>query len=180
MRIWGTGVLKSMRIAFRNFMRPNITVQYPHERVELPERSRWALAMKLDEAGAHKCTGCMACEKACPDFIIKIEITTGEDRSKHIDHWHYEVGACMMCGLCVEACTFDAIEMSHDYELARIDPSTLAIELLADTPVAVAKKRAPVAPAAEPASAAASAAAEAAADTVNPAPATAEEGCADA
>ena len=28
----------------------------------------------------------------------------------------------MMCGLCVEACPFDAIEMSHDYELARIDP----------------------------------------------------------
>jgi NADH-quinone oxidoreductase subunit I len=142
MRIYGTGVLRSMRIAFRNMLRKPITVQYPHEKVELPERSRWALAIRLDENGDHKCTGCIACERACPDFIIKIELTTAEDRSKHIDHWRYEIGACMMCGLCVEACPYDAIEMSHDYELARTDPSELSIELLTDTPAGAIRRRA--------------------------------------
>ena len=156
-KIYGSGILNSMRIAFRNFMRPPITVQYPHEKVVLPERSRWAVRMKYDENGEHKCTACLACERACPDFIIKIDVTTGEARSKHIDLWRYEIGACMMCGLCVEACPFDAILMSHDYELARIDPGALVEDLLFDTP-AVGPKRRAVEPTAAPASAPAAAA----------------------
>jgi NADH-quinone oxidoreductase subunit I len=140
-RIYGTGIMRSMRIAFRNFFRKPITVQYPHEKVELPERARWAVAMKLDEQGDHKCTACVACERACPDFIIEIQFTTAEDRSKHIDHWRYEIGACMMCGLCVEACPYDAIEMSHDYELARTDPDQLSVELLSDVPAVPIKRR---------------------------------------
>jgi len=141
MKIYGSGILKSMRIAFRNMMREPITVQYPHEKVELPERARWAVAMNYDEQGDTKCTGCIACERACPDYIIKIELTTAEDRSKHIDHWRYEIGACMMCGLCVEACPYDAILMSHEYELARTDPSLLSIELLTDVPAAAITRR---------------------------------------
>ena len=145
MKIYGSGILKSMLIAYRNMLRKPITVQYPHEKVGLPERSRWALAMKPDENGAHKCTACVACERACPDYIIKIEFTTAEDRSKHIDHWRYEIGACMMCGLCVEACPFDAIQMSHEYELARIAPESLVEDLLVDV-AAVGPKRKEVAP----------------------------------
>jgi NADH-quinone oxidoreductase subunit I len=151
MKIYGSGVLKSMAIAMKNFFRRPITLQYPHEKQELPERSRWAVAMKLDEADAHKCTACLACERACPDYIIKIDVTTAEDRSKHIDHWSYEVGACMMCGLCVEACPYDAICMSHEYELARTDPATLRYELLTDTPAAATKRRERPAPEAKPA-----------------------------
>jgi NADH-quinone oxidoreductase subunit I len=153
-RIYGYGLFRSMVISFRNFFRPAITVQYPHERVELPERSRWAVRMKYDENGEHKCTACLACERACPDFIIQIDVTTGEERKKHIDRWRYELGACMMCGLCVEACPFDAIVMSHEYELARIAPESLTEDLLVDVP-AVGPKRREVAPkpAAEPAAA---------------------------
>ena len=150
-RIYGTGIVRSMRIAFRNFLRTPITVQYPHEKVQLPERARWAVAMRPDENGDHKCTGCIACERACPDYIINIELTTAEDRSKHIDHWRYEIGACMMCGLCVEACPYDAILMSHDYELARTDPRMLSIELLTDVPAAAIKRRSAEAGAAVPA-----------------------------
>jgi formate hydrogenlyase subunit 6/NADH:ubiquinone oxidoreductase subunit I len=51
----------------------------------------------------------------------------------------------MMCGLCVEACPFDAIEMSHDYELARRSAADLAYDLLTDTPAAVPKRDKPVA-----------------------------------
>ena len=143
MKIYGSGVIKSMLIAYRNMLRKPITVQYPHEKVELPERARWAVAMKCDSEGNHKCTACLACERACPDYVIKLDFSTAEDRSKHIDHWYYEIGACMMCGLCVEACPFDAVEMSHTYELARTDPAALTIELLTDVP-AVSAKRKPV------------------------------------
>lgn len=134
MKIWGTGILNGLRIVMRNMRRGPITVQYPRERVELPERARWAVTMNFDEEGNHKCTACMACERACPDFIIKIDVTTDEARNKHIDSWGYELGACMMCGLCVEACPFDAIRMGHDYELATTNPDDLNTRLLHDAP----------------------------------------------
>jgi len=96
MSVWGTGILNGMRISMRNMMRGPITVQYPRQKVTLPERARWAVQIKLDDQGDHKCTGCLACEKACPDYIIKIDITTDEERNKSIDRWHYEIGECMM------------------------------------------------------------------------------------
>lgn len=149
MSFYGYGILNGLRITMRNMFRGPITVKYPHEKVELPERARWAVQLKLDEDGAHKCTGCLACEKACPDYIIKIDVTTGEDRSKHIDRWDYQLGGCMMCGLCVEACPFDAIEMGHDYELASRDVESLEYALITDEPAAKPKRKA-AAPAASP------------------------------
>lgn len=140
MRIWGTGILNSIRISLRAAMRGPITVQYPHEKLDVAERGRWAVTMTLDENGDHKCIACLACERACPDYIIKIDVTTGEDRSKHIDHWNYQLGACMMCGLCVEACTVDAIHMGKDYELATTDVGDLTYDLLTDVPAARIKR----------------------------------------
>lgn len=151
MSVWGTGILNGLRIVLRNWLRGPITVQYPRERVELPERARWAVQLKLDEEGNHKCTACLACEKACPDYIIKIDVTTGEDRSKTIDRWNYQIGACMMCGLCVEACPFDAIEQGHDYELARCAPADLDYDLLVGVPAAKPKRAERPAAAARPA-----------------------------
>lgn len=142
MGVYGSGLVKSMRIAFRNMMRTPITVQYPHQRIELPERARWAVAQRFHDDGTTMCTACMACEKACPDFVIAIDVTTAEDRAKHVNSWRYEIGACMMCGLCVEACPYDAIYMGHDYELARIDPSSLVVDLLVDVPADQPKRRA--------------------------------------
>lgn len=142
MTIWGTGILKGMAITIKNMFRGPITVQYPREKLVLPERARWAVTMKLDEEGEHKCTGCLACERACPDYIIKIDVTTDENRNKHIDRWRYDIGACMMCGLCVEACPFDAICMGKDYELARFSPDELTTNLLEDVPAAKPKRKA--------------------------------------
>ena len=59
-----------------------------------------------------------------------------EEKYKHIDKYVYEVGACMMCGLCVDACPYDAIFMSHEYELATWDREELSRILLADVDAA--------------------------------------------
>jgi len=146
--MWGRGLITGLMITMRNMMRPNITVKYPFEKLELPERARWAVRPKYDDAGAHKCTACLTCVKVCPDHILDLEFTQAEDKSKHIDHFRYELGACMMCGLCVEACPFDAILMSHEYELAVMDPADLVEELLTDVD-AVRPARAAAAPRAE-------------------------------
>lgn len=138
--MWGKGLITGMMITMRNMLRGPITLQYPFEKAVLPERARWAVQLKCDESGSHKCTACMACVRECPDYILDLQVTTREDKTKHIDRYTYEIGACMMCGLCVEACPFDAIEMGQDYELAVFSPDDLTIDLLSDVDAASVKR----------------------------------------
>ena len=51
-----------------------ITQQYPDNREEmkLPDRFRGEVVMLHDEKNEHACTGCTACELACPNGTIKI------------------------------------------------------------------------------------------------------------
>jgi len=134
--MWGTGLLNGMRIVLRNWRRGPITVKYPYEKLELPERARWAVRPKYFSDGAPKCTACLTCVKTCPDHILSLDVVTREDKSKYIERFGYEIGACMMCGLCVEACPFDAILMSHEYELAITDPAGLNENLIEDVDAA--------------------------------------------
>ena len=152
--IWGLGFLRAMGVTMRNMFRPAITVQYPDERLVIPERARWALVHKFDENGRPKCTACMICERECPDDIIHLTVTGDAASGKHIDEYRYELGACMMCGLCVAACPFDAIEMSHEYELATPDPRDLVRILLHDVDAATGKRAKTDAPATQAALAA--------------------------
>ena len=76
MKIWGMGILNGLRITMLNMLRGPITVQYPKEKVVLPERSRWAVAPKYDEAGIPKCTACGTCVKTCPDYVLSLDVTT--------------------------------------------------------------------------------------------------------
>jgi NADH-quinone oxidoreductase subunit I len=134
--MWGLGLLNGLRISMRNMLRGPITVKYPHEKLVLPERARWAVRPKYFDDGSPRCTACMACVRVCPDHILSLDVTTGEDKTKHIDAFGYEIGACMMCGLCVEACPFDAIKMSHDYELAVTDVALLNENLIVNVDAA--------------------------------------------
>ncbi len=138
--MWGAGLLNGLRITLRNMLRGPITVKYPHEKVDLPERARWAVQPTYFEDGSPRCTACQTCVRVCPDHILSVDVETREDKSKRIVRFGYEIGACMMCGLCVEACPFGAIEMSHDYELAVTDPAELRRTLLADVDAASAAK----------------------------------------
>lgn len=140
--MWGTGFFKGMWITLKNLIRGPITMQYPYEKWELPERARWAVAPKFDEAGAPKCTACMNCVRACPDGVLHLYAETNEDKSKTIREFAWEVGACMFCGLCVEACPFDALEMSKEYELAVSETNGLRTTLLKEVSAASAKRKA--------------------------------------
>lgn len=134
--MWGKGLINGLRLSLKNAMRGPITVQYPYEKLEIPERARWAVRPKFFDDGSPRCTACMTCVRTCPDHVLSLDVETREDRSKHIEAFGYELGACMMCGLCVEACPFDAIKMSHEYELAVTDRTALVENLLQDVDAA--------------------------------------------
>jgi NADH-quinone oxidoreductase subunit I len=107
------------------------TQQYPDNRdtLVLGERFRGEVVMTHDENNEHKCTGCTACELACPNGTIKIltkfELDENGKKKKAIDKFVYHLGMCTFCNLCIIACPTDAIIMSHDFEHSSYDRKPL-------------------------------------------------------
>ena len=112
--------------------RNKITQQYPDNRDELvlPERFRGEVVMIHDENNEHACTGCTACELACPNATIKIvtkfevDEATGK-KKKAIDQFVYHLELCTFCNLCIEACPTNAIKMAQTFEHSVTDRTQL-------------------------------------------------------
>lgn len=104
-----------------------ITQQYPDNRetLVLAERFKGEVVMPHNEANEHRCTGCTACELACPNGTIKVvtkfDITPEGKKKKAIDKLVYHLDMCTLCNLCVDACPSDAIKMSPAFEHSYFD-----------------------------------------------------------
>ncbi len=120
--------VKSLLVGLRRTMyyfthhKEIITEQYPDNRATLvfPERFKGEVVMPHDENNEHACTGCTACELACPNATIKIitkfDVTPEGKKKKAIDKFVYHLELCTMCNLCVVACPTDAIKMAQTFE----------------------------------------------------------------
>jgi len=132
-----SSLLKGMRTTGRYFVRPKemITQQYPDNRAEMniPERFRGEVVMTHDENNEHACTGCTACELACPNATIKIvtkfDTTPEGKKKKALDTFVYHLELCTMCNLCVEACPTSAIKMAQTFEHSVYDRNQLLKKL---------------------------------------------------
>jgi NADH-quinone oxidoreductase subunit I len=120
-----------MSITIREFFSPRVTLQYPDERWRMSERTRGRVDMPLDPvSGAHKCTLCMMCVRACPNASLEIVVGKGADgKTRVLDKYIYKLSTCTLCELCVESCNFDAIRMAQDYEMATYDRQELTLLL---------------------------------------------------
>lgn len=108
-----------------------ITQQYPDNRdsLVLPDRFKGEVVMIHDENNEHACTGCTACELACPNATIKIitkqVVNAAGKKKKAIDTFVYHLELCTMCNLCIQACPTDAIKMAQTFEHSVFDRSLL-------------------------------------------------------
>src|SRR5690349_21415918 len=125
MDIPGKGLAKGLAVTLGTMMHRSHTQQYPDVAPDLPPRSRGVIAL-LEE----NCTVCMLCARECPDWCIYIDshkeevIVPGAARARQrnvLDRFAIDFSLCMYCGICIEACPFDALFWSPEFEYAELD-----------------------------------------------------------
>ena len=128
--MYGLGIIKGLLLTMRVFVRKPFTVQYPEQRLDQHPRFRGEEFVWYEE----RCTGCASCAKYCPLGIIKIVTKPGDKRPEEgglydIDVFDIDIGRCMFCGLCVEACPYDALFMGSGFQEAQPHREGLVIDV---------------------------------------------------
>jgi NADH-quinone oxidoreductase subunit I len=151
--MYGKGILKGLKVSLNRFIdtyrddlrwigrrygtdeglahrgskgaRGIFTVQYPEEKIPVPEEFRFIPFLVFNEGANGEmnllCTSCGICSKVCPPQCIWIVRSVDPVTGRPIPdpaEFYIDADICMNCGLCAEFCPFDAIKMDHDYELA--------------------------------------------------------------
>jgi NADH-quinone oxidoreductase subunit I len=113
------------------------TVQYPEERLILPEEFRYVPFLVYDETADGRrdvrCTSCGICAKVCPPQCIWIVRTNDPATGRPVPvpaEFYIDADICMNCGYCAEYCPFDAIKMDHDFELSSYGRNVFDMEKL--------------------------------------------------
>jgi len=98
----------------RHLFRKAATVQYPFEKLSIPQDFRGTPVLKKE-----LCIVCKACSRDCPAEAIEIdqlpeEPGTQEKKFRMVIH----NDRCVHCAQCAESCPTGAIALNQDYELA--------------------------------------------------------------
>ncbi len=125
------GFLEGLKITLKTAGRKPVTGQYPEPEKRLPVQDRYmgfpALLWDGDVPEPY-CTGCMVCIRNCPTQCMSAQMMDNPKhaegasrRRKIISEFEINLGRCILCGICVDVCNFDAIEMSHEHELSKYE-----------------------------------------------------------
>ena len=148
------GVFIATWTGLKHLFRPRMTLRYPEQKLDLEGPgykydARQGVGLPGFK-GRHlllfeKCTGCQLCAIACDGVAVAIDmqkVTKGKPQNKKEIWPAVDYGRCVLCGLCVDACPFDALYMTNDYELSAYDKMGLKYtpDMLAVPPKLEGKK----------------------------------------
>jgi NADH-quinone oxidoreductase subunit I len=128
--VYGIEMAKGLMVTLANLVRKPFTISYPEQRVQQHPRFRGEEFTWYEE----RCTGCASCAKYCPLGIIKIvtkpsETAPAEGDKYLLETFDIELQRCMFCGLCVEACPYDALFMGSGFEEGQYRRTDLVISI---------------------------------------------------
>jgi len=137
-----TTICEGMSVTFSHLVRKPYTVQYPDRmptRVQdtLPFRYRGRLTV---EVGI--CTGCLACQRACPIECIAIDAAKDpKTKGITVSRFDIDLAKCMYCGLCSEPCPTGAIHHTTEFEGANYEIEDLVGHFVKEPYTAYKKKK---------------------------------------
>ena len=122
-----------------NGLRNPVTRQYPTVPTPVQPRYMGFPALTWDEqVGEPYCTSCMVCIRQCPTQCMgstmmdnPLQKEGKSSRKKIVDSFEINLNRCILCGICVEVCNFDAIVMSHEHELSTYERNGDRVDLIA-------------------------------------------------
>ncbi len=140
-----------MRITFSHLFKRAVTIQYPDERLQLPERERNRLFVNIDD-----CIGCDQCARACPvncihldtvkalpgDVVGRTGVTSnGKKKALFVPTFTIDIAKCCYCQLCVFPCPTECIYMTDVFEFSEYDRNKFVYEFTDMTPEQVDEKK---------------------------------------
>ena len=133
-------------VSTMNGLRDPVTRQYPdsgnllkHQDEPTPVKDRFMgfPALTWDEAVDEPfCTSCMVCIRQCPTQCMSSTMKDNplheegkSTRRKIVDSFEINLNRCILCGICVEVCNFDAIVMTHEHEMSAFNRNAIRVDL---------------------------------------------------
>lgn len=118
------GFLKGLGVTLRELPKHKVTLMYPEQKPEWPERFR----------GVHRfipdlCIVCNQCARICPTDCISLSGTRGPDKKMRIDTYDINFDICILCNLCTEVCPTESVLMSDTFELATYSRDNLYLDM---------------------------------------------------
>jgi NADH-quinone oxidoreductase subunit I len=144
-------VLVGMKITFAHLFTKAVTIQYPDERLQLPERERNRLFVNMDD-----CIGCDQCARACPvncihldtlkavpgDIVGRTGVTSnGKKKALFVPTFTIDIAKCCYCQLCVFPCPTECIYMTDVFEFSEYNRENFIYEFTDMTTEQIAEKK---------------------------------------
>lgn len=134
-------VLKGMGVTWNRLFKPGVTMQYPTERWQMPERTRARLFNKMED-----CIGCGQCARACPVDCIFIDTEKREKDEPDIfasdgtaiklrtTRFDIDMTLCCYCNLCTYPCPTHCLYMTSEYEYSTYNKTGMLYRFATDSP----------------------------------------------
>jgi len=121
----------------KHLFRRRMTLRYPEQKYELKgEGYRYNPREGVGIAGyrgrhilyMEKCTGCTLCEIMCKgisEAITMVHVDVNVPVNKKSIFPQVDYSRCVFCGFCVDACPFEALFETNEYEITAYDRESL-------------------------------------------------------